>query len=113
MCGCDLHPHGAGVFVSGGGYGVVFAARAGMATVHYPGRRLLPGRPARCPGSPERPGDLQHRPGQPVHQPGLDASLEGRGHSDFHGRQRRVAGQCVYRAAMAIAQAGMRVSERI
>ena len=41
--------------------------------------------------------------GKPVHQPGLDGSFEGLGHSDFHGWQRPVAGQCVYRAAVAIA----------
>ena len=55
VCGCDLHPDGAGVFVSGGGYGLAFAVRVDVATVHHPGRGLLPGSLAGRPGSARAP----------------------------------------------------------
>ena len=45
--------------------------------------------------------DLQHRPGQPIYVDGVHRSAEERGYRHQHGWQRRLAGQCLRRAAVA------------
>ena len=49
-------------------------------------------------------GNLQYRPGEPVHRAGLHRNPRTRRHPDFDGRARALDGQCVHRAAVALAE---------
>ena len=63
-------------------------------------------------------GDFQYGPGQPVHLHGLHVRPAPREDRDQHGRSRRLAGQCVCRAPVALGQirgglsAGIRIGQR-
>jgi len=48
-----------------------------------------------------KPDIFKHRPGQPIYRGGLHRRARQQQHCDQHGRQRRLAGQRVRRAAMA------------
>ena len=48
--------------------------------------------------------DIQHRSGQPVHQHGVHRPADRQRHRHQHGRPRRLAGQCVRGATLAIRQ---------
>ena len=52
-------------------------------------------------GSSRQAGDLQHRPGLAVHRRGLHRRARQQRHRDQHGRQGRLAGQRLRRAAVA------------
>ena len=52
-------------------------------------------------GSPRQAGDLQHRSGQPVHRRGIHRRADQERHRHQHGRQGRLAGQRLRRAAVA------------
>jgi putative transposase len=54
-----------------------------------------------CVGSLRHAGRLQHRPGLAVRRHGLHLRARQQRHCDQHGRQRRLAGQCLRRAAVA------------
>ena len=51
-----------------------------------------------------KPDDFQYRSGQPVHQRRVHRPAAGERDRDQHGRPRRVAGQCLCRAAMAVGE---------
>ena len=69
-------------------------------------------------GASRQAGHLQHRPGLAVHRRGLHRRARQQRHCDQHGRQRRLAGQCLRRAAVAQRQirgglsAGLRQRQR-
>src|SRR5947199_10295489 len=56
-------------------------------------------------GAFRQAGDLQHRPGQPVHQRGLHWHARSGWHPNLDGWPRPLDGQCLHRAAVALAQA--------
>jgi len=58
-------------------------------------------------------GDIQHGSGQPIHQPRLHKRAAGGVRFHEHGRQRRMARQCVRRAALANGQIRGGLSPRL
>src|SRR4051812_10136838 len=97
-------PHGARLRLSGRGAGLVQPTGAGLAAVDHAGGRVLPRRGAGGPGAPWQAGDLQHGPRQPLHQRGLHRDAAGPGDPHQHEWPRRLAGQRLRRAAVALGE---------
>ena len=99
--GHHLHPDGARLRLSGGCARLVQPSRAVVARIDHDGGGVLRRDAGGRSGTPRQAGHLQHRPGSPVHRRGLHRRADQKRHRDQHGRQGRLAGQCLRRAAVA------------
>jgi hypothetical protein len=89
------------------------ARGAGVAAVQHHGWCVLRGGTPGGVGASWQARHLQYRPGQPVHQPGFHRPAAERRHQNLDGRAWPVDGQCLHRAAVAVAQVRGRLSQRL
>jgi hypothetical protein len=111
--GPHLHPDGARLRLSGGGARLGEPPRTGVAAVDHHGGGVLRRGVAGGNRQTRQAADRQHRPGQPVHRCGLHRRARRPWHRHQHGRQGRLAGQRVRRAAVAQRQIRRGLSARL
>ena len=116
--GHHLHPDGAWLRLPRRRARLVQPARAVVARIDHDGSGVLRRDAGGRLGSPRQAGHLQHRPRIAVHRRGLHRRTCQQPHCDQHGRQGRLAGQRLRRAAVAQRQirgglsAGLRQRQR-